>query len=331
MTSSPLTLTAASLALSVKPRRSLEFPCQPATSSSRTGNWRSGAAGPLLLTSQLSRRTSPHKALTLPGKKLPDLVLRRSPTQPHIFKPDNEQTVVQSSAGYQSQELAPRPHRSSSVSRGHVIDEWCYSAGLTSYHQETLLSWGTSSVPDPEPTSTGCCVLLEGSTSQRIHVPSGEVLNRQLWLFASFWDQVCGPDYKQRPPFPPSVVSSWVIWCMILLHKSFLRSSTAFGAFCFALCRFYEVDETSIFIWHIQPVRSVWTWSQSQYLLERNGFSWKPKCVCCGDTRETSVQFRRTPKTIFISFLLSVLPFLFLPYYYQPIDISRSLIKPLVN
>lgn len=99
---------------------------------------------------------------------------------------------------------------------------------------------------------------------------------------------------NRDPPFPPCVVSSWVIWCMIPLHKSFLLTSTSnfWGIFFFrekiwfALCRIHEVTLFNVFLWHIQLVRSVWTWSQSQYSLQEDVFSWKPKCVRCCETPE---------------------------------------------
>lgn len=204
MASSPLTLTVASQTLSVNPWRSRGFPCQPATSSSRTGSWRSGAAGPLLLsTSQLSRRTSPPKPLPFPEKKLPDLVLRRSPTQPHIVIPDNKQTAVQSSVGYQSQESpfwqhqfklprSPAPRFLFWVTR--PCHRWVVLfCRQTPYHQETLLNGNTSSVPDPKPTSAGCCVVLERSTSSASHCINVQVFNRRLWQYAS-----SGPGLRSR-------------------------------------------------------------------------------------------------------------------------------------
>lgn len=91
--SSPLTWTAACRTLSVSPRPSPVSPCPPSTSSSRTGSWRSGAGGPLLpWTSQLCRRTNPHKP-----PKLPDLVTRKFlfKVQPRIFMSDHKETLAQ--------------------------------------------------------------------------------------------------------------------------------------------------------------------------------------------------------------------------------------------
>lgn len=99
---------------------------------------------------------------------------------------------------------------------------------------------------------------------------------------------------NRDPLFPPCVVSSWVIWCMIpfaqvlpsyfniqLLGHFFLKKKLLF-----ALCRIHEATLFNVFLWHIQLVQSVWTWSQSQYSLQQDVFSWKPKCVRCCETPE---------------------------------------------
>lgn len=92
------------------------------------------------------------------------------------------------------------------------------------------------------------------------------------------------------------LVSSQVEWsdAWYRLHKSFLLTSTSnfWGIFfwekkiLFALCRIHEATLFNVFLWHIQLVRSAWTWSQSQYSLQQDVFSWKPKCVCCCETPE---------------------------------------------
>lgn len=242
MASSPLTLTAASQTPSVNPRRSRGFPCQPATSSSRTGSWRSGAAGPLLLsTSQLSRRTSPHKPRKETSRSSPEV----KPPPPDIYIPDNKQTDVQSSVGHQFK-LPRAPHGSSSVSQGHVIDEWCYFAGkhhITRRQNWTgaqTLSLTTRPPQPPKPTVRALdAAWFLNAARPALHIilmfQVLKCLSGLLWEYASFPDQVCGPESKPRPP-RSLLVSSQVEWSDAWYRctsPSFLLQHPTFGAFSF--------------------------------------------------------------------------------------------------